>query len=138
MKGIRAGGFTLLELLIVVVLIGILATVAIPQLSRSFEATRQAEARTVLGHLYQGEKAYFQEKNTYVAATSSSNPLAMDIPADASTENYFKYSVASADSTHFVATATRKVAADTGRSPAWGSAYTITVNETGTFTVGSF
>ena len=42
--------FTLVELIIVVIIIGVLASIAIPQFSKTMERSRIAEASAVLGH----------------------------------------------------------------------------------------
>ncbi len=58
-------GFSLVELMIVVAIIGILATVAIPNFSRFQAKARQSEAKTNLAALFSSEKAFFAEWTQY-------------------------------------------------------------------------
>jgi len=63
----RAGnGFTLIEVLLVVVIIGVLATVSIPVLSKYQLKSKTAEGKTNLGAIRVGEEAYFSEFETYL------------------------------------------------------------------------
>ncbi len=58
-------GFTLIELMIVVAIIGILAAIAIPNFMQYQAKSKQSEAKTNLGGIYTSEVAYFGESNTY-------------------------------------------------------------------------
>ncbi|MBN8465875.1 prepilin-type N-terminal cleavage/methylation domain-containing protein [Corallococcus exiguus] len=62
----KKGGFTLIELMIVVAIIGILAAIAIPNFMRFQAKSKQSEAKTNLKALYTSQKAYFGEKDTYI------------------------------------------------------------------------
>ena len=64
-------GFTLIELMVVVVIIGVLAALAIPRFLGSTGKAKKSEAKTVLKHLYQMERMYYQEFDNYVAGASS-------------------------------------------------------------------
>ena len=58
-------GFTLLELLIVVILMGVLAAVALPNLLGQVSKGRQAEAKNNLGTINRAQQAYRLEKATF-------------------------------------------------------------------------
>jgi len=58
-------GFTLVELMVVVVIIGILATIAIPKFSDLIGTTKTNEAKSVLSQIISLEIAYFYANSTY-------------------------------------------------------------------------
>ncbi len=58
-------GFTLIELMIVVAIIGILAAIAIPNFLQYQARARQSEARTNLGGVFVSETAYLGEQGRY-------------------------------------------------------------------------
>jgi len=58
-------GFTLIELMIVVAIIGILAAIAIPNFLKFQAKSKQSEAKTNLKGIYTAETGYFGEMNTY-------------------------------------------------------------------------
>jgi type IV pilus assembly protein PilA len=59
-------GFSLTELMIVVAIIGILATIAIPNFLRYQAKAKQTEAKSNLVALHTAQIAYFAENNGYV------------------------------------------------------------------------
>jgi len=62
-------GFTLIELMIVVAIIGILAAIAIPNFLRFQAKSKQSEAKTNLGAMGTTAEAYRAEHDTYSASS---------------------------------------------------------------------
>src|SRR5919112_38226 len=61
----RQTGFTLIEVMIVVVIVGILAAIGIPNFLRYRAHAMQAEARSNLGTIYVGEVSFFTERKEF-------------------------------------------------------------------------
>ena len=58
-------GFTLIELMIVVAIIGILAAIAIPNFLKFQAKSKTSEAKSNLKAIYVAETSYYGENNTY-------------------------------------------------------------------------
>ena len=64
-------GFTLIELMIVVVIVGILAAIIIPLLLSRVERAKYSEGKAIAGQIATAVRAYVAEKGTSALATPS-------------------------------------------------------------------
>ena len=78
-------GFTLIELMIVVAIIGILAAIAIPNFLAYQARAKQSEAKTNLGGIYTSEIGYFGEYNDF---QSNFNTLGYQVAGTTARYNY--------------------------------------------------
>ena len=62
------GGFTLIELMIVIVIIGILATMAILNYTSTKQKSYEAQMKSDLRNLATAEEAYFYDSSAYTAS----------------------------------------------------------------------
>ena len=67
LKNMTRDGFTLVELMVVVAIIGILATLAVPQYKKFQAKSRQSEARLSLGGAYTIEQSFAAENSSYTS-----------------------------------------------------------------------
>lgn len=104
-------GFTLIELIIVVIVIGILATIAVPQYMTATERAYGGKARNALALISQGEKLRRAETDTYTAYGNKAQinaGLGTYIELDAvAADADWNYSVDNVSATAFRAVATR-------------------------------
>jgi type IV pilus assembly protein PilA len=65
LRVLRKRGFTLIELMIVVAIIGILAAIAIPNFIRFQARSKQGEAKSNLKSLFTAQKSFYQEHDGF-------------------------------------------------------------------------
>lgn len=62
----KTKALTLIELIIVVIIVGILASIAIPSYFRSVAISRAREAKSALGLIQAGQKIYYSRTKSYL------------------------------------------------------------------------
>ncbi len=90
-------GFTLIELMIVVAIIGILAAIAIPNFMNYQCKAKQSEAKSNLGNIRSMQEAYYAEYDSYGGL--------LDVGYSAKGQPRYTYTMTTANSTLFLATA---------------------------------
>jgi len=101
-------GFTLVELMVVIIIVGILAAIAVPLYTQYAERARVTEATSIMGAINTSQKVYFTRRAQYYTADNSVVPTAFDTYGiDISDTKYFTYATApNALGDGFVVTAT--------------------------------
>jgi len=65
--GLKRGGFTLVELLVVVLIVGILAAISVPQYNKSVETSKAEAAASTLTMIGQAQRMFQLDLGSYVA-----------------------------------------------------------------------
>jgi len=115
-------GFTLLELIIVIIVIGILVAMAVPQFVRVAEKARMTKCLQVLDLFRRAEGIFFGLNSFY---TTTINDLTLDVSELAHVNDVdWSYYISSSDlNSRFVVTGSRMVGEYSGQ--------TITMNQLG-------
>ena len=111
-------GFTLIEVMIVVAIVGILAAVALPAYSDYITRGRIPDATSNLAAKQTKMEQWFQDNRSYYALNSTT---ACYVPDDSTTSQYFNFTCTTTGTTYLL-TATGKNAM---------AGFTYTVNESG-------
>jgi prepilin-type N-terminal cleavage/methylation domain-containing protein len=90
----KSQGFTLIELMVVIVIIGILAAIAIPKFMDATVKAKVAEVPTVMASYEHAQLAYLAEK----AALGALTDLVFEQPGTTGETKWFKYTSSAAGS----------------------------------------
>lgn len=98
-------GFTLIEIIVVIILTGILASMALPRMFSMVEFSRSNEALQSFSAMRSAmERCYFMKNGTFSGCVIS----ALDIDDPGTSANaHFSYTISGQSATGFVITATR-------------------------------
>jgi prepilin-type N-terminal cleavage/methylation domain-containing protein len=81
-------GFTLIELMIVVVIIGILAAIAIPKFSNASARSKEKEAEIILKQIYTMQETYRSERGTWAEDVTALAEVGFENPEEEAVKNY--------------------------------------------------
>jgi prepilin-type N-terminal cleavage/methylation domain-containing protein len=120
MKRNRKKGFTLVELMIVVIIVGILAAIAVPLYRSNVKRSMASEGAALLGSVRTAERVYYSENGKY---TDDKTKLSVDTTGN---KYFVDYTVTlTGGGTGFIATTTGTGAAE---------GITVTIDQDGNLT----
>ena len=97
----KQSGFTLMEVMVTVVIVGILAGLAYPAYVDHMRAARRADGQAALMHLSALMESYFTENNSYTGATTTN----VGLTGTSSPQGFYTLSITIATATAFTVTA---------------------------------
>lgn len=115
-------GFTLIEMMIVVVIVAILASIAYPSYSNYVLRGKRSEGQALLMDASARQERFFVQNNTYADTTAK-----LGYASASSTNGYYQLSISNASATGYTLTATPQ-----GAQTADTKCSNLTLNAAGT------
>ena len=128
-------GYTLVELMVAVIIIGILVTIAIPNYARSIERSKCSQALQILKDMRTAGLSYYANNETFPGPGSESDledEVGANFYSDGSNDDW-TFSITTGNTTTFVVQAQRRrgphsgsiinIADDPTQSEFWGGDY---------------
>lgn len=76
-RRMKKNGFSLIEVMVVVALIGVLAAIALPSYTSYITRSARTECRSALMQVMQQQERYYTQQNVYLAFASTDNNVPM-------------------------------------------------------------
>jgi type IV pilus assembly protein PilE len=125
-------GFTLIELMIVVAVIGILAAIALPSYQNYVQKARRTDAKTAVLDLASRQERFFSVNNTYTtSATALGYGSAFPLAVNASGQAFYNLNVTTGTAVAFTAVA---IPIATNSQTSDTTCYTYRIDQLGTQT----
>jgi len=105
-------GFTLVELVIVIIIVGILSIVAVPIYKGYTDRAKESEAKALLGSINTSEKVYFAEFSEFYTSGDNYTSVCSRLSLDSGANKYYSgfkvtaHGSAGDDNVYFVAEVT--------------------------------
>ena len=125
----KSKGFTLVELAVVVVIVGVLAAFAVPRFLASVERSKAAEAFNYLAAVQSAQERYHARQGIYASTVA-------DLDIKFSAPKYFTVGIVAAGTTASLEDSWTLTLTRTGAAAGYGE-YTVTFNEEGYDAVNS-
>lgn len=124
-------GVTLIELMVVVLVVGILASIAVPSYRAYLLRSHRVEATAALLNLAAAQEKFYLQNNTYTTKLEDAPPDGLGLPA-VTANDFYDIAIDSANAAGFQATATAK-----GGQADDSHCAEFTIDQTGTRTATS-